>query len=66
MLARFYGWMGAAFMIVSPPIIDTDLGKALAIAGLAFLTLQAAPAKLWNLVLLNVCGILGYCYALYI
>jgi hypothetical protein len=53
-------------MVAAPPFIDTDAGKMAAIAGLALLMIQAYNARLWNLVLLNTFGILGYCYALYI
>lgn len=59
-------WLGALLMVAAPPFIDTDAGKMAAIAGLALLMVQAIDAKLWNLVLLNTFGILGYCYALYI
>ena len=53
-------------MIAAPPIIDTDLGKILAISGLVLLTLQAIDKSCYNLVLLNILGIGGYAYALYI
>lgn len=53
-------------LCVSPFIIDTVEGKVLAIVGLALLTVQASQARLWNFVLLNLTGIGGYFYALYI
>lgn len=53
-------------LCVSPFIIDTVEGKILAIVGLALLTVQASQARLWNFVLLNLTGIGGYFYALYI
>jgi hypothetical protein len=62
---RFAGWVGAAAMVAAPPMIDTAQGKALAIVGLLLLTLQAAKLRAYNLILLNIGGILGYCYALY-
>ena len=40
-------------------------GKLMAILGLALLMLQAIDSKLWNLVMLNSFGIIGYFYALY-
>ena len=58
------GWLGALCMAGAPFIIDTDAGKIIAIAGLLMLTQQAADGKLWNLVLLNLAGIIGYSYAL--
>jgi hypothetical protein len=62
---RVAGWVGAAAMVAAPPMIDTAQGKALAIVGLLLLTLQAAKLRAYNLILLNIGGILGYCYALY-
>ena len=59
------GWMGAACMACAPFVIDTPEGKLLAITGLALLMLQAIDSKLWNLVLLNSFGIVGYFYAIY-
>jgi len=38
----------------------------IAIAGLWFLTVQAYHAKMVNLIILNLIGIIGYTYALYI
>ena len=60
------GWVGAALMCVAPFIIDSPTGKICAIAGLVLLTLQASQNKAYNLILLNVIGIGGYAYALYI
>lgn len=65
MYARLTGWLGALCMALAPFAIDTDAGKLAAIGGLTLLTLQAIDGKLWNLVFLNVAGILGYSYALY-
>ena len=53
-------------MCYSPFIIHLDEGKLLAIGGLALLTVQATHSKLYNFVLLNIIGIGGYFYALYI
>lgn len=64
-MIRFAGWVGAAAMVAAPPMIDTAQGKALAIVGLLLLTLQAAKLRAYNLVLLNIGGIIGYSYALY-
>ena len=52
-------------MAVAPFLIDTIIGKLLAISGLALLTVQAHDAKLYNLMILNTIGIIGYLYALY-
>jgi len=58
-------WVGATCMVVAPFIIDTAMGKWLAIAGLAMLTVQAVATRSHNLIMLNVLGIGGYLYALY-
>ena len=63
---RLAGWLGALCLCVAPYTIDTHQGKLCAIAGLTLLTIQAIDSKLWNLVLLNVVGIVGYTYALYL
>jgi len=57
--------MGAFCMASAPFVIDTVEGKLMAILGLALLMLQAIDSKLWNLVLLNSFGIVGYFYAIY-
>ena len=52
-------------MALAPFAIDTDAGKLAAIGGLTLLTLQALDIRAWNLVFLNIAGIIGYTYALY-
>lgn len=64
-MIRLAGWIGAAAMVAAPPMIDTAQGKVLAIVGLLLLTLQAAKLRAYNLILLNIGGILGYTYAIY-
>jgi len=59
-------WVGTVCMALAPFMIDYSIGKLLAIMGLALLTVQATHAKLYNLMLLNTIGIIGYFYALYI
>ncbi len=58
------GWCGAGARALAPFAIDTDAGKLAAIAGLVLLTVQALDIRAWNLVLLNLAGIIGYSYAL--
>jgi len=58
------GWCGAGAMALAPFAIDTDAGKLAAIGGLILLTVQALDIRAWNLVLLNLAGIIGYSYAL--
>ena len=65
MLITFSAWVGTVCMAVAPFLIDSTIGKLLAISGLALLTLQAHSCKLYNLMILNTIGIIGYLYALY-
>ena len=64
-MIAFVGWCGAGAMALAPFAIDTDAGKLAAIAGLVLLTVQALDIRAYNLVLLNLAGIIGYSYALY-
>ena len=66
MAANVTGWIGAVLLCIAPFIIDSDLGKGLAICGLALLCLQAYTKACYNLIFLNVIGIGGYTYALYL
>tara|TARA_B100002019_G_scaffold249222_1_gene228476 strand:- start:2120 stop:2320 length:201 start_codon:yes stop_codon:yes gene_type:complete len=65
MVSPLIGWCGAGAMALAPFAIDTDAGKLAAIGGLVLLTVQALDSKLYNLVFLNLAGIIGYSYALY-
>ncbi len=65
MISSLTGWIGAAALAAAPFIIDSDEGKILAIAGLALLCFQAWQTKCYNLIFLNITGIIGYSYALY-
>ena len=65
MFSPIIGWCGAGAMALAPFAIDTDAGKLAAIAGLTLLTIQAVDIRAWNLVFLNLAGIVGYSYALY-
>jgi hypothetical protein len=65
MISPIIGWCGAGAMALAPFAIDTDAGKLAAIAGLVLLTVQALDIRAYNLVFLNIAGIIGYSYALY-
>jgi len=65
MISPIIGWCGAGAMALAPFAIDTDAGKLAAIFGLSLLTVQALDIRAWNLVFLNLAGIVGYTYALY-
>ena len=65
--ARFLdlvAWLGTVCLATAPFIIDTPIGKILAMFGMSLLMLQAAEKKCYNLLLLNSIGIIGYIYAL--
>ena len=64
-ISPIIGWLGAGCMALAPFAIDTDAGKLAAIAGLVLLTVQALDIRAYNLVILNLAGIIGYTYALY-
>jgi len=66
MLVKLLAWCGAAGISVAPFIIDTPAGKITAICSLACLTVQALNLKAYNLVVMNLTGIGGYLYVLYI
>ena len=61
---KIVGFVGMVCMIIAPPIIDTVLGKGIALTGLSLLTIQTINLKALNLTVLNVAGILGLSYAL--
>jgi len=65
MISPLIGWCGAGAMALAPFAIDTDAGKLAAIGGLVLLTVQALDIRAYNLVFLNLAGIIGYSYALY-
>ena len=52
-------------MALAPFAIDTDAGKLAAVGGVVLLTVQALDIRAYNLVFLNLAGIVGYTYALY-
>lgn len=60
MIASALAWVGTALMGAAPFLIDTVEGKLMAIAGLALLCLQAYDKKCYNLIILNLIGIIGY------
>lgn len=60
MIASALAWIGTAFMGAAPFLIDTPEGKIMAIVGLMLLCLQAYQKKCYNLIVLNIIGIIGY------
>ena len=57
---RLIAWFGAALLCAAPFLIDTTFGKSIACIGLACLTYQAYGLKAYNLIIINIVGILGY------
>ena len=60
MMASALAWIGTALMGAAPFLIDTPEGKIMAILGLTLLCLQAYDKKCYNLIILNLIGIIGY------
>jgi hypothetical protein len=59
-MIELLAWGGAMILIVAPFFNDIRLTCFHMIFGLSILTLQAVDEQLWNLVLLNLCGIIGW------
>ena len=60
MIASALSWIGTALVGAAPFLINTVEGKFMAISGLALLCLQAYEKKCYNLIILNLIGIIGY------
>ena len=60
MIASALSWIGTALVGAAPFLIDSVEGKIMAILGLALLCLQAYDKKCYNLIILNLIGIIGY------
>ena len=65
-MRTLFDWLGALLLAIAPFIIDSDMGKCFALIGLALLTLQAIRNSMYNLILLNTIGIIGYSWSLFI
>lgn len=65
MIPVISGYVGAILLCIAPFYINRTSGKIAASLGLAFLTIQAIDASLYNLVLLNCVGIVGYTRSIY-
>ena len=59
-MIELLAWGGAMILIVAPFFQDIRLTCFHMIFGLSILTIQAVYQELWNLVLLNICGIIGW------
>jgi hypothetical protein len=59
------GWLGCACMVSNSFLSFWEHRQALAIVGLALLTIQAWHLKARNLIILNILSIIGYLCALF-
>lgn len=59
-------WIGTALTGAAPFLIDTPIGKIAAILGLSLLCLQAYEKRCYNLIILNLIGIIGYASHFYL
>jgi len=59
------GWIGAVLMIIASFNMGTIGGCVLAVSGLILLTVQAISLKQYNLIILNLCSIIGFCFSIY-
>ena len=66
MIVNIAAWVGTALMGAAPFLIDWPTGKVMAILGLALLCLQAYDKKCYNLIILNLIGIIGYASHFYL
>ena len=57
-------YLGSGAVGVSPFLINSIEGRIVAIAGLLVLTIQVARARQYNLVVLNLVGIVGYIFSI--
>tara|TARA_B100001750_G_C15102803_1_gene396282 strand:+ start:263 stop:466 length:204 start_codon:yes stop_codon:yes gene_type:complete len=63
-LAVALNWIGAAALAAAPFFITYTWGQVVAITGLSLLTRQAIINRTWNLVFLNITGIIGYSFTI--
>jgi hypothetical protein len=53
-------WLGALVLIIAPFFRDIATTSLHMIFGLSLLTIQAIDETLFNLIILNICGIIGW------
>lgn len=59
-MIEIVSWLGALILIVAPFFRDISTTSLHMIFGLCLLTIQAIDEHLFNLILLNICGIFGW------
>ena len=65
MIALACGWIGAAIMVAASFKMSQPLGLKMAIVGLSLLTVQAFSNETYNLLILNLCSIIGFSLSLW-
>ncbi len=56
-------YLGTLIMMVSPYLINLQIGKLGMVVGLSLLTIQTQKTKQYNLSFLNVVAVVGYLYS---
>jgi len=56
-------YLGTLIMMVSPYLINLQIGKIGMVVGLSLLTIQTQKTKQYNLSFLNVVAVVGYLYS---
>ena len=56
-------YLGTLIMMVSPYLINLQIGKLGMVVGLSLLTIQTQKTKQYNLSFLNIVAVVGYLYS---
>ena len=59
-MIEILSWLGALVLIIAPFFRDIRKTSLHMIFGLCLLTIQAVDQQLFNLIILNICGIVGW------
>ena len=59
-MIELIGWIGAVTMVGASFKMSEPLGLKMAIVGLSLLSIQAYDNAIYNLLVLNICSIIGF------
>ena len=59
-MIELIGWIGAVTMVGASFKMSEPLGLKMAIVGLSLLSIQAYDTSTYNLLVLNICSIIGF------
>ncbi len=59
-MIELIGWIGAVTMVGASFKMSEPLGLKMAIVGLSLLSIQAYDTATYNLLVLNICSIIGF------